>query len=175
MASALSITSNARVLLLCLLAVLSACQKDPGTAPTPTAQVKAKPKATVKPGPTAAELTTGMVEAAGQGKSQGPVDLKFELPQKPKVGQAMEINLALLPQIDAALATVQVAAADGFTVNGGEAPFEIPTIKAGEVYRHTVSILPTVDGVLVIGVTLQLKTDDNVETRAFSIPVIVDR
>ncbi len=49
----------------------------------------------VKKGPTAAELTAGMVEAASQGKSQWPVQLKFELQQRPTVGQPLEINVAL--------------------------------------------------------------------------------
>jgi hypothetical protein len=97
------------------------------------------------------------------------------LAQRPKVGQALEINLALLPQIDARTATIQVAAVDGFTLADGAGQFEIPSIVAGEVYRHTLNVLPTAEGVFVMGVTLQLKNDDGTETRAFSIPVIVDR
>jgi hypothetical protein len=175
MVGAASITTNARILLLCALAVLSACQKDPDTttAPTPTFKPKAAPA--VKKGPTAAELTAGMVEAASQGKTQAAVDLKFELVQKPKVGQPLEVNLALLPQVDAKSATIQVAAANGFTLADGAGQFETPAIAAGEVYRHTVNVLPTTDGVFLIAVTLLLKNDEGTDTRAFSIPVIVDR
>ena len=103
------------------------------------------------------------------------MDLKFELVQKPKVGQPLEINLALLPQVDAKSATIQVAAANGFTLADGAGQFETPVIAAGEVYRHTVNVLPTADGVFLIGVTLLLKNDEGTDTRAFSIPVIVDR
>ncbi len=175
MAGAASITTNARILLLCALAVLSACQKDPDTAAAPTSQVKTKAAPIVKPGPTAAELTAGMVEAASQGKAQAAVDLKFELVQKPRVGQPLEIDLALLPQVDAKSANIQIAAADGFTLADGAGQFEIPVIAAGEVYRHTVNVTPTTEGVFLIGVTLLLKNDDGTDTRAFSIPVIVDR
>jgi hypothetical protein len=166
---------NTRVVLLCALALLSACQKDSGGTPAPTPLIKAKSAPPVKKGPTAAELTAGMVEAAAQGKAQSRVDLKFELAQKPKPGQTLEINLALLPQIDATTATLQVTGADGFTVAAADAQFEIAPIASGEVYRHTLNVMPTAEGVWVIGVTLLLKSDDNTETRAFSIPIIVDR
>jgi hypothetical protein len=174
MVGAAPITINARILVLCALAALCACQKDPDGTVLPTPQFKAKAPV-VKKGPNAAELTAGMVEAAGHGKVQGPVDLKFELAQKPKVGQQLEINLALLPQIDAKTATIQVAATDGLTLADGAGQFDIPSIAEGQVYRHTVNVLPTAEGVFVMGVTLLLKNDDATETRAFSIPIIVDR
>jgi hypothetical protein len=174
MVGATPITINARILLLCALAALCACQKDPGGSSLPTPQVRAKAPL-VKKGPTSADLTAGMVEAAGQGKAQGSVDLKFELAQKPKVGQQLEINLAVLPQIDAKTATIQVAATDGLTLADGAGQFDIPSIAEGEVYRHTINVLPTAEGVFVMGVTLLLKNDDATETRAFSIPIIVDR
>jgi hypothetical protein len=175
MAGATSITTNARILLLCALAVLCACQRDPDTTSAATPQFKAKALPSAKKGPTAAELTAGMVEAASQGKAQAAVDLKFELVQKPKVGQPLEINLALLPQVDAKSATIQLAASDGFTLGDAAGQFDIPAIAAGEVYRHTVNVLPTTEGVLLLGVTLLLKNDEGAETRAFLIPVIVDR
>jgi hypothetical protein len=174
MVGATPITNTARILLLCTLAVLCACQKDPAGAALPAPQIKAKAPV-VKKGPTSAELTAGMVEAAGQGKAQGPIDLKFELAQKPKVGQQLEINLALLPQIDAKTATIQVAPTDGLTLPDGAGQFDITAIAEGEVYRHTINVLPTAEGVFVMGVTLLLKNDEATETRAFSIPIIVDR
>jgi hypothetical protein len=174
MVSAISRTNTARVVLLCALALLCACQKDSGGTPAPTPLIKHKPPP-VKKGPTAAELTAGMVEAAGQGKAQSPVDLKFELAQKPKPGQTLEINLALLPQIDATTATLQVTGVEGFAVAPADAQFEFAPIASGEVYRHTLKVMPTTEGVWVVGLTLLLKSEDNTETRAFSIPVIVDR
>ncbi len=110
---------TARVLTLCTVAVLSACHPDSGnpTQPKPAPQVKV-PVAANK-GPSAAQLTAGMVEAATQGKSQLPVALKFELKQRPKVGQPLDIDIAVMPQIDASPANIQVTGGDGLTVAPG--------------------------------------------------------
>jgi hypothetical protein len=43
------------------------------------------------------------------------------------------------------------------------------------VYRQTVKVTPTVAGVLLLGLTISLKHDEQTESRAFSIPVIVER
>jgi len=170
-------TRSIQVLLLCAMALLSACNKDSGSAPASTAVVHVKPKvpAVTKRGPTAAEQTAGMVEAASPGKSQVPVELKFDLSQKPKVGQMLEINLALIAQVSASPATVQVSNADGLTVAPGANQFDIPSEEAGEVYRQTVNVTPNAEGVLLVGVTVSLKHDDITDQKVFSIPIIAER
>jgi hypothetical protein len=157
--------------------LLTACQKDSGTATAPSSVPQPKPKqaAPAKKGPTVAELTAGMVEAAGQGKGSAPVDLKFELTRRPKVGQILEINLALIAQIDANPASIQVSGADGLGLDPGAEQFDIPMVEAGEVYRHTVKVTPNADGLFLMGVTIVLKHDETIDSRAFSIPIIADR
>ena len=98
-----------RILTLCTLAaVLCACHRDSETPPPPkpAPYVNAAP-VFAKKGPSAAELTVGMVEAASQGKSQLPVELKFDLRQRPALGQALDIDLAVMPQIDAGAGEIQ--------------------------------------------------------------------
>jgi len=167
-----------QVLLLCAVAAaLSACNRD-SESPAPNgAAAHVNPKAPVvaRSGPTAAEQTAGMVEAANQGKSQVPVDLKFELGARPKVGQMLDINLALIPQIAASPASIQVNDAEGLTVAPGTNQVDIPSAEAGEVYRHTVKVTPNAEGVLLVGVTVLLKHDEITDQRAFSIPIIAER
>jgi hypothetical protein len=165
------------VLLLCAVAALSACNRDSASPSVSTAVTHVKPKAPLaaKSGPTAAEQTAGMVQAANQGKSQLPVELKFDLGGRPKVGQLLEINLALIPQIPASPASIQVSDAEGLTVAPGTNQFDIPTAEAGEVYRQTVKVTPNAEGVLLVGVTVSLKHDDVTDQRAFSIPIIAER
>jgi hypothetical protein len=168
---------TARVLMLCALAATSACHKDSGSPPPPTPAPKPRISVPVvaKKGPSAAELTVGMVEAASQGKSQLPVQLKFDLKQRPIPGQALDIDIALVPQIDAGAANIQVTGGDGLTVAPGTNQIDLPAVEAGQVYRQSVKVTPTADGVLLLGLTISLKHDEMTESRAFSIPLIVER
>jgi len=165
----------ARVLLLSAAASFSACHKDAGDAAAPAVPAKPKVAAVVKSGPTTAEQTASMVEAAAQGKSQLPVQLKFELTQRPKMGQTVEINLALIPQIDASPAIIKVSGGDGLSVQSDATEFNIPAAAAGEIYRQAVTVTPDAEGVLVLGVTVSLKHDEVTDLKTFSIPLIADR
>jgi hypothetical protein len=169
----------ARVLMLYGLAAaaVSACHGDSGT-PAAAAPKPAPPSnaaAPAKKGPSAADLTAGMVEAAAQGKSTLPVLLKFDLPQKPQIGQALQVDIAVMPQIAASPAAIQVTGAEGLEVASDTSKIEIPTVEGGEVYRQSLKVTPTVDGVLLLGLTVSLKHDEITESRGFSIPLIVDR
>jgi len=166
----------AQLLLLFAAASLSACHKDGGGAGAPAPQLKPDAPVAPKQGPTAAERTAGMVQAPAQGKSALPVELKFELTKRPKVGQALDINLVLMPQIDASPAVIRVTGGDGLTVlPEAAAEFNIPAAAAGEIYRHTVSVTPDAEGVLLLGVSVSLKHDENTDLKAFSVPIIADR
>ena len=171
--------TGAKVLLLwAVVMALSACNRDSGSTPAANAVSHInKPRAPVAapPGATAAEQTAGMVQAASEGKSQVPVELKFDIAQRPKVGQVLEINLALIAQIAASPATIQVTGADDVTIAAGANQFDIPAEEAGEVYRETVNVTPNAEGVVLLGVTVSLKHDEIVDQRVFSIPIIAER
>jgi len=165
----------APLLLLFAAAMLSACHKDDGSAAAPAAPVKPRLPVAARAGPTVAQQTANMVEAAAQGKSQLPVQLKFELTQRPKMGQVLEINLALIPQIDGTPAIIKVIGGDGLTVPSETSEFNIPAAAAGEIYRQTVNVTPDAEGVLLLGVTVSLKHDELTDLKTFSIPLIADR
>ncbi|HEY2465155.1 MAG TPA: hypothetical protein VGI32_13940 [Steroidobacteraceae bacterium] len=170
--------TSAKVLLLCAAAVVAACNRDSSSAPAANAMshvVKPRAPAAPRPGATAAEQTAGMVQAATQGKSSVPVELKFDIAQQPKVGQPLEVNLALVAQISASPATIQVAGSDDVAVAPSPNQFDIPSEEPGEVYRETVHVTPNAEGVVLLGVTVLLKHDEIVDQRVFSIPIIAER
>lgn len=165
-----------RVPLLCTALLIGACHRDSGTPPAPAASQTPHVRAPVaKQGPTAAELTVGMVQAAAQGKSELAVELKFDLPRRPTLGQPLDINIALMPQIDADPAEIQVTGGDGLTLAPGANHFNLAAVQAGQVYRQSFTVTPSAEGVLLLSLSVSLKHDDTAETRAFSIPLIVER
>jgi hypothetical protein len=161
--------------MLCTLAAASACHKDSGTPPPPTPKPHISAPVVAKKGPSAAQLTAGMVEAATQGNSQLPVELKFDLKQRPTPGQALDIDIALIPQIDAGAAAIQLTGGDGLTVAPGTTQIDLPAVESGQVYRRSIKVTPSADGVLLLNLTITLKHDEMIESRAFSIPLIVER
>jgi hypothetical protein len=161
--------------MLCALVAASACHKDSGTPPPPPPKPHVSTPVVAKKGPSAAELTAGMVEAASQGKSQLPVQLKFDLKQRPTPGQTLDIDIALIPQIDGGAADIQVTGGDGLSVAPGTNQIGFPAVEAGQVYRQSVKVTPISDGVLLLGLTISLKHDEMTESRGFSIPLIVER
>ena len=164
--------TTGRMLALLAAALLAACHgesKQPATADMPAASAPAP----VKRGPTPEELTAGMVEAVTVGKSTAPIALKFDLPQRPSVGKRMEIVIAVLPQSAASSALVQVSGSDGLQIAQNLAPLEISALDPTQVYRLSIPVTPTADGVHLLGLNVSVKQDDAAESRFFSVPIIV--
>ena len=166
-------TVHGSVLVAMLAVSVAGCHRD--ATPAPQAAPVVHRKAPVKRGPTAEELTSGMVEAAVQGKSPLDVSLKFELLSRPKLGQPLQINLALLPRVSGGPAVASTSSTEGFDSPVDAAAFEVPEVQAGEVYRQTVKLTPNMEGVLIVGETVTMKHDEVTDTKVFSIPVIVER
>jgi len=156
-------------------ASLAGCGHDANTPAVSPAAPRLKSPAAARKGPSAEELTAGMPAAASLGKSVLPLEVKFELADRPKIGQMLEINLALVSKISGGPATVQVSEADGLDAAPKDNQFEVAEVEPGEVYRHTLRVTPNVDGVLLVNVMVSLKHDETSDSQVYSVPVIVDR
>ncbi len=161
--------------MLCSALLAGACHRDSETSPPPPRPAPQIHVPEVKKGPTPEELTAGMVEAASQGKSRLAVQLKFELPQRPTLGQPLLVNIAVLPQIDANSAEVQVTGGDGLTLAPGANQMDLAVVETGQVYRESFTVTPIAEGVLLLSLTVSFKHDDVTEARVFSLPLIVER
>jgi hypothetical protein len=159
----------------CCCGFLVACSQEPSPPATGVVTPRIKAPAPARKGPSAEELTLGMAAAPTTGRAPLLADLKFELAERPKIGQVVEINLALVPKFDGGPATVLVSESDGLDAVQGDLPFEVPEVAAGEVYRHTLRLMPTVDGVLLAYLKVSLKHEEVTDSQLFSLPIIVDR
>jgi hypothetical protein len=162
------------VITLCALTALAACQKDSGTAPAAKKAAHTGKPAAAQAGPTPEQLTAGMVEAVTQGKSLAAVGLKFELTQRPVAGQPLEVGIALLPQIAGSDASVAVTAPDELKLAPNDAEIDFPAVSPAQVYRHVIRVTPTAEGVFMLTLNVNLKHDPYVDTRVFSVPIIVE-
>ncbi len=165
----------AAIAALCCCGYLSACSQEAGPPPASANTPRTKASAPVRKGPSVEELTAGMAAAPTLGKSPLPADVKFELAERPKIGQVLEINLALVPKFDGGPVSMEVSGAQGLDAAQGDSPFAVPEVAAGEVYRHTLHVTPNTDGVLLVNLTVSLKHDDVSDSQVFSVPIIVDR
>lgn len=166
--------ATGRVLAFIAVALLAACNGD--STPSPVTKLLPKPKMAPVPakrGPTPEEMTAGMVEAVSLAKSNVPVGLKFQLTQRPALGEALEVVVAVLPEVAADSATLKVAGSDGLQLAAGNTSREIPSIEAGQVYKESIMVTPTMEGVQLLTLTVALKHDESSDTRGFSVPVIV--
>ena len=154
-------------------ALLASCNNDSSHFSATTALPHPKLPAPAKSGPTAAELTAGMVEAVTIGKSTVPVAVKFDLAARPILGQPLDIAIALLPQIEANSAAVQVSGSEGLKLAPGDGSTQIPSVDPTQAYRLKLTVTPTADGVHLLNLSVSLNHDDIAETRTFAIPVIV--
>jgi hypothetical protein len=152
-------------------ALLAACHGDSSEAPQPTPVHRKTPMAPKK-GPTAEELTVGMVEAVPLGKSTLPMSVKFDLPDRPTLGQPLEVVVALLPQV-AGSASIQVTSTEGLTLAPEAASIAIPSVEPTQAYRVSIGTTPTAEGVQLLNLNVTLTHDEATEARSFSVPVIV--
>jgi hypothetical protein len=164
---------NPRVLALCAVVVLAACHRDSSQTPAAKPAPEVHKAVAAQRAPASGELTAGMVEATSQGKGQAPVALKFDLLQRPTMGQPLEIAIALAPRIPASPAIVEVTGSDGLKLAAGDGHIEFPAVEAGQVYRHSIKVTPTVEGVLLMTLSVSLKHDEITDSRVFSLPLIV--
>ena len=162
-----------RVIILFAIAGLAACHRHPGSAPAAPAKPQAGVQAVApNQGSNPQESTAGMVEAVTQGKaSQAPIELKFDLLERPVQGQPFEVAIALLPQMAARSVTVAVTGSDGLKIDPGD--FEFPAIEAAQVYRHSIKVTPTTEGFYLLTLSVSLLHDQTSDSHVFSVPILV--
>jgi predicted small lipoprotein YifL len=116
--------------------------------------------------------TAKMARAVTIGKSNVPVNLKYEILNKPIVGTPVEIELALIPTFGADSMTIGLAGSEGLTVSTDAAP-TIDVVKAAQVERIKFSVQAQEAAVYYVTVTATLYTAGTSSARAFAVPIIM--
>lgn len=121
-----------------------------------------------------ADDTSHMVSAVAASKpSTLPVQLKFDLHDRPDIGQPLEVDLAIVP-MSASVDRVagKVEGEDGLELlDGGQiAPTEHPT--EGVPIRHSLKVLPKREGMFTLHAVLTVDAGGQASTGSYSVPVI---
>jgi hypothetical protein len=157
---------------LAVASLLAACGYFGGSQPASAAHLKAKAHAT-QPVDPAAKALAGMVEAVCSSSAEAPVELRFSIRDRPKVGQEDEIDYALVPRVGG-LESIRLlfGALSGLkVVNHGPALAAIKPASGVPIFG-SVTVWPVKAGLFTLTAAVAVETPSESVVWTFSIPVI---
>jgi hypothetical protein len=122
----------------------------------------------------AEELSRNMVSAVAANKpSAVPIQVKFELRDRPQVGQPVELSLAIVP-MSASVDQVsgKVEGEEGLEVIEGAQIAATDHPAEGAPIRQSVKVLPKQEGVLTIHAVVTVDAAGRSSSETYAIPVI---
>jgi hypothetical protein len=169
---------NRRILVLIVAGLaLAACGKKSEEQVADTAAKGAAPAAPAEPAaapvkPAVEEELKRYATAVENGKSSAPVELKYDVPAKPEVGQPFEVELAFVPRIQADTIEVEVTGMQDLVIDG-DGRIRFDAVEAGEAYKAKLQVRADAPGLYYLGVSARVITPVQTEARAFSVPLVV--
>ena len=136
------------------------------------AQTEPAVAAPATPPANAAEKESRMATAVVDSKTTAPVDMKYDLPSKPGLGEPFEIELAFDARSPADMLEVEITEAPGLAVVG-EKTLKFAPVEGGQSYTAKVLVKGDNPGLYYIGVVAKMSTKVQTESRAFAIPVVI--
>ena len=121
----------------------------------------------------AASAEADLVSAVGATGATAPMSLRFRLPEPPRVGQPLHIELVLVqdPGLDIDSLQVLLRPGDGLAVES-DRNFEFQSPAPGATQRMAVTVRAEQPGLLSLVAVVQIGTVNASLTRTFSIPLI---
>jgi hypothetical protein len=154
-----------------LAVCVAACgsSDDAAANATRVSKLPAKPKQVPHLGEFPVE---DMVAAASATKSGVPVQLKFELAQRPEVGQPLDVVIAVIPGPNLERVSAKFEAGEGLELVGGSNVPDVQKPGEGVAIRHTVTVVPKRDGIFSLTAVVSADSANQSATRVYSLPVI---
>jgi hypothetical protein len=115
-----------------------------------------------------------MVAAVSAGRSSGVISVHFALSKPPVVGQALPVDIAIVPHHDFNSVRAHFDGMDGITVTTGTAMDPVTDVKLESVLKHQLVVLPAKEGVYLISATVESESPtEGTVSRVFSLPMVV--
>jgi hypothetical protein len=151
----------------CVALLLAACG---GSAPPESAAAKDADAGA------APEPVSTLVSAVSSGKAGAAVDLKFDIAQRPRVGESLPVSI-VVTTLAADISKLQVIfqSTDGIQVVDGLELNAPANPASGQSFSHTVTVLPQKDGVSYLSAVALVDgaAGSSSVARTFAIPIIV--
>ncbi len=114
-----------------------------------------------------------LVSAVSSAGPVGPVVLKFRVPEPPRVGQPLRLELVLTqePGLDISHMLVSLQAGDGLQLDSDRS-FEFNAPAPGATQKMVVRLQAQQQGLLSLNATVLVDAGNSSLTRNFSIPLI---
>jgi hypothetical protein len=122
--------------------------------------------------PAAPNNQNDMVAAVSYGTEQGLVDLRFAVLGRPKVGQPVEIELAMTPAVELERMFARFQAVEGLELVSGNETRQIENPPKGVAIGHKLTVLPQADGIFYLTAVVLADSAKESVARTFTIPLI---
>jgi hypothetical protein len=164
------------VAVLALAAAVCGCGSGQDSSAT-RAAAKAARKAAAQPADALSRNMVAAVTSVKPGSSPLPIQVKFELGQRPEVAQPLDVNLAIVPltpNLDRIYGKVEgeegLEVVDSAELTGLEKPVE------GVPIQQVFKVLAKTDGIYTLTATISgVDSAGQVATQAYVIPIIAGR
>jgi hypothetical protein len=113
-----------------------------------------------------------MASAVATSKTAAAVDLKYDLPTKPAVGQPFDLTLSFEPRLAAETLDVEITEASGLAVSG-DLPSHFAPVEAGQSYRSRLVVQGNAPGMYYVSLLAKMGTKVQSDARTFSIPIVI--
>jgi hypothetical protein len=113
-----------------------------------------------------------MVTAFSVAEGQVPLDVKFEIKQRPEVDKPTDIVLALIPKAGLERVQARISAGEGLELLKGSETAQFTRPAAGVPLMHDLSVLAKKDGIFYVRVTIILDSPSESVSRIYTVPLI---
>ncbi len=154
----------------CLVLCLAACgssDKEGGGLLHGKMSKDKKPAATA-----AADPTADMNAAVSAVKGPSPVNVKFQMADRPQPGRPLTVEFALIPDATVLSLAAKFEGDEGLAVVGGDQAPAVEKPPANVPIRHSVTVLPKSDGIYTVTATVTFAIGEETKARVYSIPLI---
>jgi hypothetical protein len=131
-----------------------------------------EPPGVAAPGGSEDENDKRMATAVTDGKPSAPVELRYDVPEKPQLGVPFDIVLAFTSRIAAETLDIEVVESPGLSIEG-DTVARFAGVGAGEPQELTLRVRGDRNGIHYVGLVARLATQVQTEARTFSVPVVI--